>query len=118
MERRGGTVSKTRYTIHLADALVWMDSREAQSVHAVVTDPPYGFKEYTEIEQRKLRNATSIPTSRSNSQLSRRAVRALGPFSLTTQCRGVPLAQRQIARRQTRARGITALFCCPAATPT
>ncbi len=56
MERHGGTVGKIHYTIHLADAVVWMDSREAQSVHAIVTDPPYGLKEYTEIEQRKLRN--------------------------------------------------------------
>ncbi len=56
MERHGGAMGKTHYTIHLADALVWMDSREAQSVHAIVTDPPYGLKEYTDIEQRKLRN--------------------------------------------------------------
>src|ERR1700732_2044113 len=33
-----------------------MDSREARSVQAIVTDPPYGLKEYTDIEQRKLRN--------------------------------------------------------------
>lgn len=56
MGRHGGTVGKTPYTIHLADALDWMDSREAQSIHAIVTDPPYGLKEYTDVEQRKLRN--------------------------------------------------------------
>jgi tRNA G10 N-methylase Trm11 len=56
MEHRGGTLGKIKYSIHLADALVWMDSREARSVQAIVTDPPYGLKEYTDIEQRKLRN--------------------------------------------------------------
>ena len=44
------------YELHLADAFAWMSSREAQSVHAIVTDPPYGLKEYTEIEKRKLRD--------------------------------------------------------------
>lgn len=43
------------YTIHLADAFDWMDEREPESVHAIVTDPPYGFKEYSEEEQSKLR---------------------------------------------------------------
>ena len=56
MEHRRGTVGKTQYSIHLADAFVWMDSCEARSVQAIVTDPPYGLKEYTDIEQRKLRN--------------------------------------------------------------
>lgn len=43
------------YTIHLADAFDWMDSREPQSIHAIVTDPPYGLKEYSDEEQDKLR---------------------------------------------------------------
>jgi DNA modification methylase len=43
------------YTIHLADAFDWMDARESQSIHAIVTDPPYGFKEYSDEEQAKLR---------------------------------------------------------------
>jgi site-specific DNA-methyltransferase (adenine-specific) len=33
-----------------------MDSREARSIHAIVTDPPYGLKEYTPSEKEKLRN--------------------------------------------------------------
>jgi site-specific DNA-methyltransferase (adenine-specific) len=45
----------TPYKLYLAEAFAWMKSREAQSVHAIVTDPPYGLKEYTEIEKRKLR---------------------------------------------------------------
>lgn len=48
-ERRGP------YTIHLADAFDWMDAREPQSIHGIVTDPPYGLKEYSDEEQAKLR---------------------------------------------------------------
>lgn len=44
------------YRIHLADAFAWLDAREENSIHAIVTDPPYGLKEYTEIEKTKLRN--------------------------------------------------------------
>jgi site-specific DNA-methyltransferase (adenine-specific) len=38
-----------------ADCFEWLASREANSIHAVVTDPPYGLVEYTEKEQGKLR---------------------------------------------------------------
>jgi DNA modification methylase len=34
----------------------WLAEREPASIHAVVTDPPYGLVEYTEKEQVKLRN--------------------------------------------------------------
>ena len=43
------------YEIHLRDAFEWMDRREDNSVQAIVTDPPYGLKEYTEPEKQKLR---------------------------------------------------------------
>ena len=33
----------TRYALHLADCLVWMDAQPERSVHAIVTDPPYGI---------------------------------------------------------------------------
>jgi site-specific DNA-methyltransferase (adenine-specific) len=39
-----------------ADCFEWLASREPSSIHAVVTDPPYGLVEYTEREQVKLRN--------------------------------------------------------------
>jgi len=32
-----------------------MEQREENSIHAIVTDPPYGLKEYTAAEKRKLR---------------------------------------------------------------
>ena len=44
-----------RYRIHLADAFAWLEEREENSIHAIVTDPPYGLKEYTETEKAKLR---------------------------------------------------------------
>lgn len=34
----------------------WLSRRAANSIHAVVTDPPYGLQEYTPIEQLKLRS--------------------------------------------------------------
>jgi len=43
------------YSLHLADCMEWMESRPANSVHAIVTDPPYGLKEYTHVEKEKLR---------------------------------------------------------------
>ena len=36
------------------DCFSWLDKREDNSIHAVVTDPPYGLQEYTSIEQRKV----------------------------------------------------------------
>lgn len=44
-----------RYEIHLGDSFTWLAARAPDSIHAIVTDPPYGLKEYTEAEQRKLR---------------------------------------------------------------
>ena len=44
------------YTLHLGDCLLWMENTEKESIHAIVTDPPYGLKEYTSIEREKLRS--------------------------------------------------------------
>lgn len=44
------------YAILCVDCLLWMEQRAADSVHAIVTDPPYGLKEYTAEEKAKLRN--------------------------------------------------------------
>lgn len=35
-----------RIELHLADALDWLGGRERESIHAVVTDPPYGLVEF------------------------------------------------------------------------
>jgi site-specific DNA-methyltransferase (adenine-specific) len=39
----------------LADALQWMSERDNNSVHAIVTDPPYGLLEYEDKDHAKLR---------------------------------------------------------------
>lgn len=44
-----------RYSLYLQDCLAWMDRQSANSIHAIVTDPPYGLKEYTTPEKQKLR---------------------------------------------------------------
>jgi DNA modification methylase len=44
------------YELFKADSFQWMQARESHSIHAIVTDPPYGLKEYSEKEQGKLRN--------------------------------------------------------------
>ena len=43
-------------TLVHGDCFDWLDDREDNTIHAVVTDPPYGLQEYTEKEQSKLRN--------------------------------------------------------------
>lgn len=42
-------------TLIHADCLDWLRQREANSIHAVVTDPPYGLNEYSAREQKKMR---------------------------------------------------------------
>lgn len=44
-----------RSTLFHAEALHWLEERPSRSVHAVVTDPPYGLHEYSPEQQRKLR---------------------------------------------------------------
>lgn len=41
--------------LYEADSFEWLASEPASSIHACVTDPPYGVLEYTEGEQEKLR---------------------------------------------------------------
>lgn len=57
-----------------ADCLSWLEKQPANSLHAVVTDPPYGLVEYTATEQRKLRAGRGgvwrIPPSFDGSQRS------------------------------------------------
>ncbi len=47
--RYGGT------TLVHTEALQWLAEREARSIQAVVTDPPYGLHEYSPAQQQKLR---------------------------------------------------------------
>ncbi len=42
------------YSLHNADCFAWLKNADANSVHAVVTDPPYGLIEFSEKERGKL----------------------------------------------------------------
>lgn len=45
---RAGTLAP--FTLYNDDAFDWLERREHNSIHAVVTDPPYGLVEYTQAE--------------------------------------------------------------------
>jgi DNA modification methylase len=45
-----------RYQIFHIDAFAWLANAKASSIHAVVTDPPYGLVEYTAKELEKKKN--------------------------------------------------------------
>jgi site-specific DNA-methyltransferase (adenine-specific) len=49
------SISEGKAQLVPADCFDWLAQREPASIHAVVTDPPYGLVEYTEKEQAKLR---------------------------------------------------------------
>lgn len=58
----------------LADALHWMAQRDENSIHAIVTDPPYALVEYEERDLEKMRKGQGgvwrIPPSFDGSQRS------------------------------------------------
>jgi site-specific DNA-methyltransferase (adenine-specific) len=45
-----------RSTLFHADCFDWLQEQDDKTIHAVVTDPPYGLHEYTPQQQAKLRN--------------------------------------------------------------
>ena len=49
------SVTAGLYSIHNVNAFDWMKQQPLNSIHAVVTDPPYGLLEYTEKELVKLK---------------------------------------------------------------
>lgn len=50
------TFSFGRARLYHADCMDWLQERRANSVHACLTDPPYGLVEYSPAELRKLKN--------------------------------------------------------------
>lgn len=48
--------SGERYEVYEADAIEWLADAEPSSIHAVVTDPPYGLIEYTPRQLEKMKN--------------------------------------------------------------
>lgn len=51
-----GSARTPLYVLHNVDAFEWLDAAPPNSIHAVVTDPPYGLLEYTELQLAKLRS--------------------------------------------------------------
>lgn len=51
----GARFTYGRATLVHADCCDWLDEQAPNSIHAVVTDPPYGLVEYNDEEQGKLR---------------------------------------------------------------
>lgn len=49
------TATVGQATLIQADCFDWLERREPNSIHAVVTDPPYGLVEYSSAEKKKLR---------------------------------------------------------------
>lgn len=48
------------YVLHLADCMEWLEDQPTNSFHAIITDPPYGLKEYSPDEQAKLRDGNRV----------------------------------------------------------
>ena len=57
-KRRFRTVAIGQAKVIHGDCMEWLKQQERNSIHAVVTDPPYGLVEYSSKEQEKLRNGT------------------------------------------------------------
>jgi len=49
-------IGRTMYHIHNTDAFEWLGCRDPKSIHAVVTDPPYGVIEYLPDQLQKKRD--------------------------------------------------------------
>jgi site-specific DNA-methyltransferase (adenine-specific) len=56
LEEEPARVSHGFATLYQADCFEWLRGQPSRSIHAVVTDPPYGLVEYTSKEQIKLRS--------------------------------------------------------------
>ncbi len=54
-KQRRASLQEEPYELIQADCFDWLEHRASDSIHAVVTDPPYGLKEYTSEEKQKLR---------------------------------------------------------------
>lgn len=55
IEKREESFSFRKSELHHDDCFAWLDRQRVNSIHAVVTDPPYGLHEYTREQQQKLR---------------------------------------------------------------
>lgn len=49
------SITFDKATLVLDDCFAWLERQPSNSLHAVITDPPYGLVEYSDLEQKKLR---------------------------------------------------------------
>jgi site-specific DNA-methyltransferase (adenine-specific) len=56
--REGAVLRDVSYDLYLTDAFEWLAAAQPLSVHAVVTDPPYGLVEYSAEHLRKRANGS------------------------------------------------------------
>ena len=56
LERKEQPVAMGAAELVHDDCFSWLEARGSNSIHAVLTDPPYGLHEYTGEQQRKLRD--------------------------------------------------------------
>ncbi len=54
-EAVGYKMAVEKYNLYHADCFTWMQQQPENSIHAIVTAPPYGLKGYTPEEKEKLR---------------------------------------------------------------
>lgn len=98
------TRSIGKSTLVLADCCDWLSSQKQNSIHAVVTDPPYGLIEYSSEQQEKLRSGKGgvwrIPPSFDGSKrsplprftvLTANDLRSLDEFFYSWACSLIPV---------------------------
>jgi DNA modification methylase len=73
------------YTLHCANCLEWLAAQPDASIEVIVTDPPYGMKEYSTKEQAKLRNGNRGGVWRIPPVLNGSARSPLPRFTVLTQ---------------------------------
>lgn len=54
--KRTRTMDARAYAICQTDAFAWLEKAKPQTIHAVITDPPYGLVEYSEHQLSKRKN--------------------------------------------------------------
>src|SRR5882724_815406 len=54
----GQRTRSSKYSLINIDAFDWLKKRKANSIHAVVSDPPFGLIEFTDDQLEKRKNGT------------------------------------------------------------
>ena len=79
LQSREEAFSFEKSTFLHENCFTWLENRPKESIHAVVTDPPYGLHEYTEEQQKKLRAGKGGVWRIPPSYDGRSCIRSTGP---------------------------------------